>query len=94
MTVLTVLVFALIAVRLLVLVGQLVVPPKPMSPQPAPRMDPCLGPFGPPTPAASPEGELVRRLRCGEISRERYRRDMARLASADARTNPIQPPDR
>jgi hypothetical protein len=93
-TVLTVLVFALLAVRLLVLLSQLVVPPRP-RPRTGPRMDPCLGPFGLPVRATSAEGELVRRLRCGEISRERYRCAMARLASDDAGAHPLElPPDR
>ena len=91
-TVLTVLVFALMAVRLLVLICQLVMPSRPVPPRPAPHMDPCLGPFGPTAVARSPEGELVRRLGCGQISRERYRRDMARLARADALTHPVQLP--
>jgi hypothetical protein len=89
-TVLTVLVFALIAVRLLVLVSQLVRSPRPAPPRPVTCMDPCLGPFCSPVPARSPEGELVRMLRCGEISRQRYRREMARLARADAPEDPAK----
>ena len=85
MTALTVLCFTLIALRLAALVLQgMVARGSAATGGDRPPFDPGPGPF----PAACPppvsdEGRLVASLLSGRISRERYRREMSELASAD-----------
>lgn len=60
-------------------------PPKPAPPEPVP----CDVPQ---TPSCAVEDRLTRRLLAGELTGERYRREMAALAMADAARKPFTVP--
>jgi hypothetical protein len=95
---LTIVVWVLIAVRLILLLP----PPRrrPARPRPAgdaaprARVDACLGEVLalPPEPAPCVEAALYQRLSAGAISRERYRAEMAALAVRDQQEHPVEPP--
>jgi len=89
---LTVLVIALIGLRLVLQAFVARLAERPKSPA---AFDPCLGPFGlRPPPPSSPEGQLAKELTSGAIDRLRYQQEMAGLAAADARAHPlVVPPD-
>ena len=83
MTVLVVLVWALVGLRLVLLILQVARVPgeRPVSAV-RPHVDPCLGPATglPPCPLPTPEHALRARLTSGAINREHYRAEMSRLA--------------
>ncbi|MEU8233196.1 hypothetical protein AB0C12_26755 [Actinoplanes sp. NPDC048967] len=98
MDTLTIVVWFLIAVRLILLLP----PPRrgpartrpPVDAAPQARVDACLGEVLalPPEPAPCVESDLYRRLTAGTISRERYRAEMAALAVQDQQAHPVDPP--
>jgi hypothetical protein len=94
MTVLVVLAWALVGLRLVLLTRQ--VAHRGDGPVSAvrPHVDPCLGPATglPPRPPPAPESALQARLIHGVISREHYRAEMARLAAEDELRHPLCPP--
>lgn len=95
MTVLVVLVWALVGLRLVLLILQVARVPgeRPVSAV-RPHVDPCLGPVTglPPHPLPAPESVLRTGLMHGAISREHYRAEMARLAAEDELRHPLCPP--
>lgn len=93
MTVLVVLVWALVGLRLMLLILQVarVREDRPVSAV-RPHVDPCLGPVTglPPRPLPTPESVLQTSLIRGAISREYYRAEMARLAAEDELRHPLR----
>lgn len=95
MTILTVIMFAAIGLRLVALVVQAAASRTPLEqPSSGAAIDPCLGPTGWPSWPLTPEGRLVSDLACGAISRRRYQQEMTALAEAEDRAQPfVVPPD-
>jgi hypothetical protein len=92
---LTVLALILLALRLVAVVLQVLVPRSTDARNRQPVFDPCLEPYVLRTSAPpSSEGKLVSKLSTGAIDRPRYQREMAGLAAADVRAHPlVVPPD-
>jgi len=96
---LEVLVWAVIGLRLVILVLQIAVARAKPAASPVRRfVDPCLGPVTglPPRPLPTTEDVLQARLLRGAMSREDYRTEMTRLAAQDDLSHPLPPigPDR
>ena len=90
-----VLVWALVGLRLAILVVQIAVSRGRRATSPMrQRVDPCLGPVTglPPQPSPTAEDIVQDRLLCGAMSREDFRTEMARLAAQDDLSHPVSPP--